>query len=390
MTDNLPPLLDSSKHDSAALTSAQLTQILYRHSMEDDFLRPFLEALCINAGLRSAVTVLLDKQSRNFKAVWESGNQNQETALSISNALFKKDPLFCLLARAPENTFYATNLDLPDWRKSADKEILTWSKKTGIAEACGAKILIDAQHELLVFLQRSKEDADFSVAEKNLFNEYIPHLQEVCRLRLKNTEAQHTKANSDSIIDVFPIPAFILNRHTEVIAQNSKAARWLQSTNKVRLVNNQLCLSSDKQQNSLAHQVSKLFSAAQEDIGDQLFRWDIGSEPLNISLKPLLKTGQDEPSIAQVLCFVHLAEQSIQPSIWALSQIYHLTEREGDICRHLLNGKDLPATAEVLGISVHTVRDMLKKRIFKKCACRSQNELIAKLLSNPAAYFESL
>ena len=369
-------------HDQLSM----LTQSLYRSSMNDNFLNPFFEELRECCQLRSAVAVLLDLRTLNFKSIWESGNNQGESDLTIQNQLYKKDPLFQLVMSAPKDQFYATNLDIPEWRKTVDRSILDWSKLTGISEACGASIQIDNNQALTVFLQRGEQDPSFSIQEREQFNNLIPHFREALLLHQGKVEQQTNQVQGDAIIEVFPIPAFILNKHFEVSSHNSKADRWLKSTNKVSLKNKQLSLKDANQRNLLALQVSKIFALNSKYVRDHFFKWEMGSENWAFTLKPIVEKTQDAQKVLYVLCFVHQEGYSLQPSIWALSQIYSLTEREGDICKELLKGNDLPATAETLGISIHTVRDMLKKRIFKKCQCHSQNELIAKLLSNPAAY----
>jgi DNA-binding CsgD family transcriptional regulator len=55
---------------------------------------------------------------------------------------------------------------------------------------------------------------------------------------------------------------------------------------------------------------------------------------------------------------------------------HNLSPREEDVVRLLLEGLNTPAMADRLNISLHTVRDHLK-RLYRKTGVRSRSELLS-------------
>ena len=66
----------------------------------------------------------------------------------------------------------------------------------------------------------------------------------------------------------------------------------------------------------------------------------------------------------------------------ALRQMYGLTAAEARLALQLLLGRDLPAAAAALGISVHTAKTLLK-RAFVRTGTNRQSELVGKILRGP-------
>lgn len=66
----------------------------------------------------------------------------------------------------------------------------------------------------------------------------------------------------------------------------------------------------------------------------------------------------------------------------ALRQVHGLTAAEARLTLQLLLGRDVPAAAGALGISVHTARTLLE-RAFIRTGTNRRSELVGKILRGP-------
>ncbi|MEZ5355078.1 MAG: hypothetical protein R2762_20775 [Bryobacteraceae bacterium] len=89
----------------------------------------------------------------------------------------------------------------------------------------------------------------------------------------------------------------------------------------------------------------------------------------------------DSPAVA---VFVTDPESSTDADAALLSRLYGLTPAESRLAGELLEGRDLRAAAEELGVSYHTARAQ-SKSIFGKTGTRGQTDLLRLLLKLPAA-----
>jgi DNA-binding CsgD family transcriptional regulator len=80
--------------------------------------------------------------------------------------------------------------------------------------------------------------------------------------------------------------------------------------------------------------------------------------------------------------FVNDPERSRESGLDALSERYGFTPTEREVAQQLAAGAGLSAIAEMLGITLNTVRGHLK-HLYAKAGVHRQAELVAKLLSAP-------
>jgi DNA-binding CsgD family transcriptional regulator len=69
-------------------------------------------------------------------------------------------------------------------------------------------------------------------------------------------------------------------------------------------------------------------------------------------------------------------ERSEREFLESFAVRYKLSPREAQVLRHLVDGENTETMAEALGISLHTIRDHIK-RLHKKTGASSRNELLS-------------
>jgi len=379
------------RSDLSAEHLSELIQALYGCSMSEQFLNDFLQKICESCQLRSAVAIVIDANDMSFKGMWGWGNDHQEMDGVMNSELYMHDPMVQKVVQSEPNQFYTSNLDIANVREAMETDMEQWSDETGITEAAGAMILLQEPLSLMVFLQRGVKHPDFTVQEREFWNQLVPHFREALYIHQQLTKVKQVALETPAIMNSFPLPTFLINSAFDISMYNQKAEVWLQSSRSVALDNNQLRLSDRKKNNILRLETSKLLNLKKDeisDIGAHVLQWDTGLEKITFVLKPLNKTSDQGDNHKSVLCFAHQAGNGFSPSVKSLQQIFGLTKREAEICNLLTSGLGVNDIADDLCLSVHTVRDTLKKRIFNKCNCNSQNELITLLLTSPAIFMQ--
>lgn len=368
---------------------SELIQSIYSSSIENNFLTSFLKIMCETCRLRSATAVIFKVQEMSIHNVWEWGNNHQESEAELSDDIYREDPLIQKIMNSETNQFYSTNLDIPDWRKTADPRILEWSRLTGITESAGTMILLDDSFALTIYFQRGTEHPNFKREEIQFWNQLTTHIEKSAQIHQHLSQRKKIALETPAILDSFPLPTLLINSSLEVSMINQQAKEWLDDSNFVFLNDRKVHLRDETKSNILRLKTSQLINAISiniEDNEEQIFQWKFEQESITFVLKPLEKTTDQGDSYRGALCFIHQANRSITPPINALRKIFSLSQREAEICQLLSTGVDTNAIAEQFNLSIHTVRDMLKKRIFIKCGCNSQNSLIALLLTSPAIF----
>lgn len=391
--------------------SNQLVRLIYQSCTSRHFLSKFFSCLCREFEIRSAVVALFDIKTQAVLNLWQHGNQASETQNTLGTQTYLRDPIVNKVLQSAPGRFYATNLDLPNWRENADDSVLEWSKQTGIVEAAGAMLPLTEEVVLTVFFQKADNQTLFTRSDLAVFDPLLADLAEACKLVLQFTEVQKQSPHQRALLECFPFPGMILDRHLRIHELNSEAEHWLAGSRHVHQVNNCFRLLNPKLQNRLSVDSADFMSNEFEtrDMNSTNFqlenqelstRMSYGEDhkiiilgdsarPLKLILKKLEQQTDDDTSHDCFLCLAFPEELDRAPSVESLKQVFRLSQQEARIVRLLTTGLPLPQIAGELELSVHTVRDSLKKRIFKKCQCHSQNKLIAKVLTSPAMYIQS-
>ncbi|MEH6344832.1 MAG: helix-turn-helix transcriptional regulator [Bermanella sp.] len=370
---------------------SELIQALYGCSMNEKFLNGFLEKLCESCQLRSAVAIVIDASDMSFKGIWGWGNDQQEMDGVMNSELYIHDPMVQKVVQSEANQFYTSNLDIPNVRAAMEADMEQWSDETGITEAAGAMIMLQEPLSLMVFLQRGIKHPEFTPQEREFWSQLVPHFREALYIHQQLIKVKQAALETPAIMNSFPLPTFLINSAFDISMYNQKAKAWLKNSRSVALDNNQLRLLDRKKNNLLRLETSKLLNLESDESNDltaHVLQWDTGAEKITFVLKSLNKTSDQGETHKSVLCFAHQAGNGFSPSIKSLQQIFGLSKREAEICHLLTSGLSVNDIAEDLCLSVHTVRDTLKKRIFIKCNCHSQNELITLLLTSPAIFMQ--
>ena len=364
-------------------------QMLYHCALAHDFPQPFLAELCKNFDIRSCIAVIADFESLEMKAVWHFGSDDEAGDI-INDHIYLHDPLVAKVMTSAAAKFYSTSIDIPEWKAIAPQIVLDWTARRGVEHAAAVRIPLADGLGMGLFLQRSDAQGGFEAIDIDALNLLVPHMQEAMFIHQQYSRAKQAAIEVPAIIDSLPIPSFMVNHCFDITLYNKQLEQWMQQSGLAQVQGNQFVLRDLEKNNELFYEVSKLvidlnqsnLKTAQEKV----MHWHVDEQNITFVMRPLIKHTENGEVVKGAICFLHHAHSSASLSRNALREIFHLSERESEICELMVEGYDTNSIGNMMHMSVHTVRDTMKKRIFKKCGCHSQNELIALLLSSPAAF----
>jgi DNA-binding CsgD family transcriptional regulator len=174
------------------------------------------------------------------------------------------------------------------------------------------------------------------------------------------------------ILDDLLLAVFLLTPQLQVVEKNAAASELVAQNDGVGIHNGRLRLSCGSGQNELGGIVTELMRGGDEA---RLCSWSMvigrtNGPPLHLCAR-IVRQGGD-PLIV-LYAIDPLQQMAVDSEL--LRSAYRLTRAEVRIATELANGHSVESMAELLGISVHTVRTHLKS-LFAKTGTSRQGELI--------------
>jgi DNA-binding CsgD family transcriptional regulator len=198
------------------------------------------------------------------------------------------------------------------------------------------------------------------------------------------TGASH--AVTVSLLDDLPYGVIVFDRALRVTLTNRRARAMIDYGGCMSLSDERLRFLDAETTHRFMSAVAQVTSAEDSLRTAHAVAFRISRNPgASDYLASLKRIGAADPSVERAsTCCVHLfdfqARRSISPRL--LRQMHGLTVTEALVAAQLYRGLTLNEAADALCISVHTIKTHLK-RIFEKCAVRSQAELLCLMERGP-------
>jgi len=374
-----------------------IIQSLYTSSVLNQYPQQFLDLAVNYFKLQTSMILVADAANQNLKGIWTSGNK-EGIEEHVESELYLDDPLIGAALSLPLNTFYASNITVPNWKSELSKQGLDWINNNQIHERAACCIPLKDNLVIGVFFQRNKNQGSFKQSELDFYTRFANHILRSMQAHEEMCQIKQSSLEGPAIINSLPLPTFIINESFNITLSNDKAEHWMKKTGLASIENGQLSLRDRKQKNKLALEVSRIIEELEKSplendthgkvksVSDSVFHWPVDNHVVTFVLRPMYRSNDQQSITKTVMCFIHHSEHSASVDIEALQTIFKLSKREAEISELLVRGFSLNEISEQLCLSIHSVRDALKRRIFKKCDVNSQNELISLLLSSAAAF----
>jgi DNA-binding CsgD family transcriptional regulator len=263
--------------------------------------------------------------------------------------------------------------------------------KNDMQYSAGLKIPLGNLPAAFISSQRPKSRGPFLDSEGLVFETLLPHLQRALTLYLQFSQMQASVVGLESALDAFEHAVFGLDRQGRVVLSNRHAEALARSGACIRLTNGRLTATDPAQNTRFEALLSEAIDAGNgiglSSGGAMLLHDSVANSianPLRVTVTPLRVASPG--SGVQLAVLVFLCDPAARPQsrTATLRSLYGLTPVEARVAELLLEGLDVRAVSEALGMTLETTRFRVKQILAKTGAGR-QSELIRLLLSLPGA-----
>ena len=255
----------------------------------------------------------------------------------------------------------------------------------------GGHLLGEDGAKVLFGLQRSHRRRPFEESDKPLLRLLAPHFQQALRLHRAFSDARVEARAAGGALDGLNVAVFFLDKAGRVRFANDRAEDRVRAREGLSLRHGRLHATHPGRD----RQLQQLIGSAAGSVP--------GEQPGPGGALRITPGHNGRPGATAYVTAWHrcvLAEDPIAPSVAAavlvgpsarpvrdpswLSGAYGLTRAEARLVARLVETCDLRQAAEAAGVTRETARAYLKS-VFRKTECRSQVELIGKILASPGA-----
>jgi DNA-binding CsgD family transcriptional regulator len=260
-----------------------------------------------------------------------------------------------------------------------------WLRPQGITHVISGLLAIDEPQATYLTIGRARDAGAYRGDDIELFASLLPCIRMTFR-SLRLIEGAHDERQTLlSLLDRLPTGVALLNRRREPVFINDYARRALADIGDLESLLPQLC-QQQQQDHSRPSEGRKKPAHGEAVAGGcvHVIQRSPGYRPLSIIVQRLRVAGPDSdderPAFALIISDPNRA---IELDHSAICRLYGLTPAEGRLAALLAGGKHIESAADLLGVSIHTVRTHLK-HIFSKTETSSQSDLVRLILSAPS------
>ena len=364
-----------------------LVELIYDAAVEPKQWRSFTDALC----------ALMHSRNCNFHAIDINNGRLQFIHHTIPAILVQ----LYLKKFHPKNPFYPRALPLahpgavllsheiipPD--EFEKTEFHKYMRIIGLYHSIHLTVLREGNLVSGLAVARPKKEGFYSPEEGYWLKLLFPHLQRAFRIGRLLAQLQLDRELLSKAMNRLPQGAVVVNAAGKAIYFNQAAQTMLEEPDGLSLNHearlqtarhadherlHHLIASASRRENRLSLDSGGVIQIERPS-GKRAFALLIA--PLNLEISYL---NFQQPT---ALIFIHDPEQQMEPVETVWQRLHDLTPAEAKLATIMVQGKNVSAAADELGVSTNTTKTHLK-RIFHKTGARRQSELVQLLLNSPA------
>ncbi len=232
---------------------------------------------------------------------------------------------------------------------------------------------------LVLSFYKSLHAEAFTQHDEQLIRQLMPHLQRSLRIRRKMIEERQMRQLREHALDQSKDAILLLDATGWILFANRKAEMMLRQGNPI-IRQGRLHSQNIQENKALLNALHK----AQAGIGSALkFGINHSSAGRVAMFSPIQAARSEQLDIfAHVMVIITEPDKSIDGNLGSFAKLYGLTAAEARILQYLLHQLSTKEIAELLDISINTLRTHLKA-LFAKTHTRNQRELVQFCLSHP-------
>lgn len=364
---------------------SQLLETLYASLWQEKGMDASLKALQHYFNCCSASLMALQGQPRQLQYGWAVGTPEKYGRWYIEQNMVSKDPSVDLFFNeSPKKRGFVAsseflgNIPLVD---CVDEAFKPWLTDEAIVDTTGLVIPNNEQEQLLLVLQRNEGAGRFSEYELEQLNLLVPHIKQVVQLFIHFYRQKSQSKSLQTAINSLPQPTIILDNLLQVLYINGAAEALINSHDAVTVVADQIIIKDDKLHSQFMFHALNLatratLEKAQEVMPSLVIPTNKGN--ILITLSPMFNQQSGKKSQGVLLQLFDTQSKNL-PDAKRVQKALNLTRAETEVCLLLAQGLGVAEIAEKRKVSMHTVREQLR-RVYKKTRYTRQSELVTAIL----------
>jgi pimeloyl-ACP methyl ester carboxylesterase/DNA-binding CsgD family transcriptional regulator len=209
------------------------------------------------------------------------------------------------------------------------------------------------------------------------------HLEKAFTISERLDINEKTTGLTQSIADLLPIPAMVVDTNLTVLSHNASFASISEKGSLFRICDNKFSSNSNTLMFKLRDHIANLASSSSNQFLTLRAQSAMPHKPTSLLVSKL----SPEPTSDAYLILVAASQTQNYLSETMLAEIYGLTKAEQKLSLGIVRGESLTEIAVNGNTSIHTVRTQLKT-VFSKVGVNRQSELMRVLLTSSLLNFD--
>jgi DNA-binding CsgD family transcriptional regulator/PAS domain-containing protein len=358
---------------------SRLIGLLYEAAQQQEAWERFLEQLAAVTTSTQVALFVHDARRHEYGFVHQLGVCPETQKLYAQYYAEKDEWVNRARGLLHPGVVVASHILCPDHELMKTEFFNDYLVKSGAFYQYGGCIRQDESRLALISLLRSRKSGPYGASHQKLLGALIPHLQRATDIHRILVDLRSQVGELALVLEQLSCGIVLLDENARLLVLNSAARRILTENNGLRLSADRLSavsLRDDVRLTQIIHGALAIGRSAPTG-GAMIFPRDRG-HPLTLTVFPLRSAAMDTRIAAAV--FMSVPDLFPRVDLRTFAKLYGITPAETRVATLLLQGRTLRDAAELVGVSVHTVRSQLKS-ILHKTGTSRQSELVKVLLS---------
>ncbi|MGK0281511.1 MAG: DNA-binding CsgD family transcriptional regulator [Patiriisocius sp.] len=285
--------------------------------------------------------------------------------------LFECDPLNNIEPLRAETLCGLTR----DKLDSKDNYLVNFIKPLKIADVLAINGSGDREVQLKLRFFRYIGEANFSESDKKLTESLINHLEIAAELHRQVLMVKTSRRTVSSFLDNLDSAAISIDDSFRILHHNSVAQRIFDENKVFNINSGHLQLTRHQDQKKLEALVLDVCSAYIKGDDHISLGMKTANSSVSIVVKPILQPREISYTSPGAMLFISTDELHINIDEKLLRSIFDLTEAESRLAGLLVNGFTSNDAADILGVSINTIKSQIRALLTKTSVSRQADLL---------------